>query len=1101
MSDPAPPARARRRRRRVAGALIWLLIVVVGLAIGTGWRLTRGPIALPDWAVARVEQRLSRGMAGQAVSLGQVALAYDLEEHALRLRLRNARLTQNMAEETIDIARLPEAQVALDGMAMLRGRLRPRQVAVDGLAVDVSRDAEGRLSLAFGSGGGALPSNWEEALETLDAALAAPIIAELAEVDVTGVEVSFRDEVTGLAQRVSDGALEWRREGDAARLSLAFALPFAGRDAAARVTLSRNGGRGGGGAQARLAVEGVSVAGLAEALPNVPALSLVRGEIGATAAMTLSENGAPGPLIGRLELRDGAMTDRPALALDRAVVAFDWVPGADRIGLTEIAASADDVQAEASGQVLLEEGPTGPIVVQLRLGPTVLDPEGMFDRRVAFDEGVIEARITQDDLGLRIGQAMLTGPSGTVRLSGRLSYPPEGIAGTLRLAVPRMDLDQLVALWPPDLLPRSRDWFTTNILEGTAVDATGLARLRPGEEPEVLASFGIERARFRYMRDMPPANDVSGFAQLDDNRLTLRVDRGTVPAQGPDGTGAGEIDVAGTVFVIPDAAARPAEGELDLAARGEIGDMLTLLDNPPFRLLERLDRTRDLARGQADARVSVRLPLRPDNAPVDIVWEVDARLIRAVSDEIVPGRLLAGRDLRLSGSPELVEIAGDLTLEGVPFTGRWAQPLPPPATVPLDPDAPPEPAIAPPPGRVTGVARVDPEGLSRLGVALDAFELSGATEASIEVELARGSPPRLRIESDLRGLSVALPAISWTKPRAAAATLGVEAILSDTPEIPSVTLDARGLDAAGRVTLRSGGGLATARFDRVETGWFRGAVVLEGRGTGVAPAISIRGGEADLRQALLRGEGGGGGDSAPLSVALDRLTITEGIALTDLRATLRDGSGEFTGRLNGGTPVAGVIAPDGAGTAVQVRGDDAGGVLRSAGLFEDAHGGRLILTLRPTGQTGVYRGGVRIAELSVRNAPALASLLQALSVVGILEQLTGEGLFFQTVESDFFLRPDDILVREASAVGPSMSITADGVYDIGTKRLDMQGVISPIYLVNGLFGALFGQRNEGLFGFTYRLTGPASDPSVAVNPLSILTPGAFREIFRRPPPA
>jgi hypothetical protein len=49
-------------------------------------------------------------------------------------------------------------------------------------------------------------------------------------------------------------------------------------------------------------------------------------------------------------------------------------------------------------------------------------------------------------------------------------------------------------------------------------------------------------------------------------------------------------------------------------------------------------------------------------------------------------------------------------------------------------------------------------------------------------------------------------------------------------------------------------------------------------------------------------------------------------------------------------------------------------------------------------------------------------------------------------------------------------------------------------------GGLFGRRGEGLFGFTYRLAGPAANPRVDVNPLSLLTPGMFREIFRAPPP-
>jgi hypothetical protein len=63
----------------------------------------------------------------------------------------------------------------------------------------------------------------------------------------------------------------------------------------------------------------------------------------------------------------------------------------------------------------------------------------------------------------------------------------------------------------------------------------------------------------------------------------------------------------------------------------------------------------------------------------------------------------------------------------------------------------------------------------------------------------------------------------------------------------------------------------------------------------------------------------------------------------------------------------------------------------------------------------------------------------------------------------------------------------------------MQGVVSPIYLLNGI-GAMFTRRGEGVFGFNYTLRGTAEDPQIDVNPLSILTPGMFREIFRSGPP-
>jgi hypothetical protein len=65
--------------------------------------------------------------------------------------------------------------------------------------------------------------------------------------------------------------------------------------------------------------------------------------------------------------------------------------------------------------------------------------------------------------------------------------------------------------------------------------------------------------------------------------------------------------------------------------------------------------------------------------------------------------------------------------------------------------------------------------------------------------------------------------------------------------------------------------------------------------------------------------------------------------------------------------------------------------------------------------------------------------------------------------------------------------------------LDMEGVISPFYLINGI-GQIFARRGEGLFGFTYTLRGAVASPKVVINPLSIFTPGMFREIFRRNPP-
>ncbi len=63
----------------------------------------------------------------------------------------------------------------------------------------------------------------------------------------------------------------------------------------------------------------------------------------------------------------------------------------------------------------------------------------------------------------------------------------------------------------------------------------------------------------------------------------------------------------------------------------------------------------------------------------------------------------------------------------------------------------------------------------------------------------------------------------------------------------------------------------------------------------------------------------------------------------------------------------------------------------------------------------------------------------------------------------------------------------------------MQGVITPTYLLNGI-GSVLTRKGEGVFGFNYALSGNAQSPDVWVNPLSALTPGMFRNLFRKAPP-
>jgi hypothetical protein len=141
-------------------------------------------------------------------------------------------------------------------------------------------------------------------------------------------------------------------------------------------------------------------------------------------------------------------------------------------------------------------------------------------------------------------------------------------------------------------------------------------------------------------------------------------------------------------------------------------------------------------------------------------------------------------------------------------------------------------------------------------------------------------------------------------------------------------------------------------------------------------------------------------------------------------------------------------------------------------------------------------------DFAVRNAPAFGKLLQAMTLFGLFDALSGPGLNFAQMVAPFTLTPEALRLEEARAFSASLGLTARGTLDRRRKRLAMEGTIVPAYIFNSLLGnipilgRIFSpERGGGVFAATFRLNGPLADPEVSVNPLAALTPGFLRGLF------
>ena len=113
---------------------------------------------------------------------------------------------------------------------------------------------------------------------------------------------------------------------------------------------------------------------------------------------------------------------------------------------------------------------------------------------------------------------------------------------------------------------------------------------------------------------------------------------------------------------------------------------------------------------------------------------------------------------------------------------------------------------------------------------------------------------------------------------------------------------------------------------------------------------------------------------------------------------------------------------------------------------------------------------------------------------------------------DFVRRSDRVEVTDAVLAGDTVGGTMRGFIYTDQRRYDLTGTYVPLFGLNNIFqklpilGPLLGGRDgEGLVGVTFAVRGPLDKPQFLVNPLSLLAPGIFREMFefraRELPPA
>lgn len=1104
MSDTTPtetpasdrPSAGAARRRWRPRRLHWHLSIWTLVAAGLGaaflalasMSLTGRTITLPEWAKAQVLDRMNAALPEGRLSLRELQFGVTPRGRPM-LRLVDVGVRDATG---LEIGRLNGVDGGFHLGAALVGRFEPTILRLTGAQVTLRRLADGTFALQMGQEGGTA-GNLASLLDGVDALFTGGPLASTDRLEASDLTITLEDSRVGRLWQVTDGRLEILPGEQVIDTIVSFDV-FNGTEELASTELSFRSARETSEASISARFENAAARDIAAQSPALAFLTVIDAPISGALRSTIDQAGGISDLAGAMQIGEGALSPTPGAPparFDGAKIYIDFEPSQQRIDFQGFSVQSALGRAEAEGQVFLSDfrgGWPNALIGQITLGPSELAPERMFEAPLGIDRGIADLRVTLDPFRIDVGQAVLYRGNNRYDLSGNLGAGRDGWSVALDGHFDTASRAEILALWPVEVAAVSRKWVVENVFDAEAFDGTLAWRKEPGEKARMTGTFGLRDGRIKAIKTLPAIDLALGYATLGPSSFTAVADSATITA--PDGT---VMDLAGISYRIPDLKADPKEGVVRLAMSGPMPGALSLLGEPPFNIFKRNDYGPDLAKGDMQAQGLIRFPIvKGKIPPEDLRLDIRATLTDVSSDQVVKDKLLLADRLEVVATDTGVEISGPVRLGQATLAASWRLPMAAgKAGTP----------------RVEGTIDVTSSSLREFGLGSVEDLVSGSTRARFALDFAE-EEPKLTLSSDLAGLGMTIPGTGWRKPVSARGTLEVEARVGDRATVDRISIEASGLTATGSVTTAEGGGLGEATFDRVRIGgWLDAPVVLTGRGEGVPIAIAIPGGTIDMRRADLDNGSGGGtraaGPRQPLTLALDRMIVSEGIRINNLRADLDLSGGmhgTFAGQIAGGSAISGTVATQAKGAAFRITSKDAGGVLRGANIFKTARGGDLVLILAPVGQVGTYEGEFTITDTRVVNAPAMAELLSAVSVVGLLDQAQGEGISFTKVGGRFRLAPNSVTLYSSSAVGPSMGISLDGYYDTAAGQIDMQGVLSPLYIVNAL-GRIFSPREgEGLVGFNFTLEGNVTSPEVNVNPLSILTPGVLREIFRRPAP-
>lgn len=1152
--------RRRNSRRGVKAALIVVGVLVLLIAGSAGLlyvRLLHGSVSLAGLA-PMVERSISEELGGRPVSIDGAEMRID-PERGLTFALTQMTIADF---DGTPLALAPEARARLSISAIKRGRIAVEQVELLAPRLHLSYNDDGTLALRFQRPSESIAADAAERAAQTPAPSPVqptqPATAEARSIDLikaiaegssrarkretaTGYLrlIGARDAVVvvGHGQRrtvLNVPDLQFDLDHRRARSLMSGTATIASLTGPLTIGFSTFEAENSDQLVLDVTVRGLNPRGLGRMIPGLSAAEPLDLTIDGEAKIVLATTG--GVRTAAIEARTAqvpaarlAAANNPThnpTGLQALQLAMTFDGATDRFDIAQLALDWAGSKVTLAGSATHVDGTPDTWAYALQSTAGTLARAGQGAATTRIDHLTANGEFVRSLGAVRLSQLVMRAGGAEVSAKGELNGLWTQRQGTVEGRISAMPIATAKAVWPSGVGAAARQWVAAHVTKGQIAGGAFKASLDSSQGAPADALIRLSLSIETSGLEIVPAK---GVPPMEIPRALIRIEGNTVEITAPDAgmTAAdGRKLSARAVRFTSVATARGEQPTAEVAGRltGSVAALVDVADREALQLFRSNGIVLPGLDGRLEGQLKVTFPLAENLQWSEIKSEGRLRLTDLKARALAGPHDLSGGTVAIDIGDKAVDVKGDLLVKGVTGKLAWQYLVN-------------QPASAQPPVRLT--ATLDTADRNALGMDIDDI-VQGEVGIETTLSWTEGGQSVTRVRADLTKAELIFEPIAWRKPPGRAASFQFEPVkgpgtgAAQRLELQNARI--AGDDIAGEGWLAIGSDNRVREYSfpvltlnvvsrlsahgklRPDNVWEvkAGGTTFDGRD--MFRAMFNLGQTTTHASSAQRAQTRAGLD---LTAEVDTVLGFNDTSLRNVRIRMSRRADKLTdldvkGTLEGGKAFAAVMRNTPAvGRQLLAEGADAGQVFKLVGFYPNAVGGLMQLEVNLDAKGANEKSGILWArDFVVLGDPVVSEVFHNADQTGAQQggassTRSRQRVVRQKFEFDGLRIPFDVgagqfVMNNALLRGPLVGASMRGKIDFKQQQLNIGGTYAPLSGLNAALGGILGPltggaQGDGVFGITFAVQGSLAKPEVIVNPLSLLAPGIFREIFQMTP--